>query len=1136
MGDNEQCWTCEVGDDEVLEAMGPDRDERRTMKMNDPKEPTPEERLEHEKTHLPYRSWCQHCVKGRGKEMPHRRQEEAGGLPEVHFDYAFMGDEGDPGGTVPMLVARSRQDRMTLATAVPRKSTGEFVVNRVMAFLKEVGLEAADVVVKSDQEPAIMSLVEEVGRKKAAHGGRWVMEASPVGSHASNGAVERAIQSVEGQVRVLKDALETRWGVKIKAANAVIPWIMEYAAYLLSRFEVGHDGKTAFERCKGKKAKVLGLEFGEAILWRRKPVGGALGKLSVMWADGVFLGMKGRTGECIVGDQTGVWKTRTAQRKPEAMRWKSGYAEWIKWVPWKVSEDDVKADGESYEVLRPEAGDVPEPGLGRMAGAVPRKAKIRREDLMTHGFTAGCEGCKAILAGTTARAHSAKCRGRMEDLLKDEPRMKDAKERANEFLSKVLEEEDKKRAKLMENQEGQDKVGAQEKDREKDTRMEDGALEARLPQSASAGSSGCNETERKMQVEGDLRLGMEQSTAMATDAGSSRQDRRGIDGGDDGSGAKKMMKTGDGAMAVEDRQGEKRKTEGGGDEEREREDREDLQDMDMVEVDEEENPINEWDGDEAYTDQKTGGDIDPELAKAARAEEVRFMEKIGLYDEVPIRECWEETGSPPVSTKWVDINKGSAEKPDIRCRLVARDFKPKGEKDRIDLFAATPPLEAKKFLFQHAVQENWRRRRARRPGIKVMFIDVKKAHLNGVLKEDERAYIELPGDAGQRGVCGRLKRWLYGMRPAAGAWEDDYSERLAEIGFRKGAAAPTAFYREADEVRCVVHGDDFTFTGELEALRQIARDMEKSYELKVRGILGDEAGDDKRITILSRVVEWVQEGIRYVADPRHAEEIVQHFGLDGSSKGLDVPIIKEDEMGIGPGEDLVGEGLREFRGLAARANYLSADRVDVQYAAKEICRDMAKPNDRSMAKLKRLARYLLKYPEGAIMFKPNRHEERGNVLDVYSDSDWAGCTRTRKSTSGGLARYCGGGILKSWSSTQATVALSSGEAEYYAVVKAAAEGLGVMALMADLGIEGRVRLWVDSSAAKSISSRVGLGKLRHLEVKYLWVQQLVKKKRITIHKVRGEFNPADWLTKPGSTTQRREAFERNDYFVKSLHA
>lgn len=68
-----------------------------------------------------------------------------------------------------------------------------------MAFLKEIGCEHGDLIVKSVQEPAILSIVSEVGRLRAVGGGsKYINENSPVGSSASNGVVERAAQSVEG--------------------------------------------------------------------------------------------------------------------------------------------------------------------------------------------------------------------------------------------------------------------------------------------------------------------------------------------------------------------------------------------------------------------------------------------------------------------------------------------------------------------------------------------------------------------------------------------------------------------------------------------------------------------------------------------------------------------------------------------------------------------------------------------------------------------------------------------------------------------------------------------------------------------------------------------------------------------------
>ena len=139
---------------------------------------------------------------------------------------------------------------------------------------------------------------------------------------------------------------------------------------------------------------------------------------------------------------------------------------------------------------------------------------------------------------------------------------------------------------------------------------------------------------------------------------------------------------------------------------------------------------------------------------------------------------------------------------------------------------------------------------------------------------------------------------------------------------------------------------------------------------------------------------------------------------------------------------------------------------------------------------------------------------------VYSESDWAGCLRTRKSTSGGGVDIPGG-ILKTRSSTQASIAQSSGEAEYYALVRAASEALGMKSIMHDLGWDCKIRLLVDSSAAKSIASRTGLGKLRHLEIKFLWLQECVRRGKVVMSKVRGDLNPADVLTKPKSLEDMR---------------
>ena len=117
-------------------------------------------------------------------------------------------------------------------------------------------------------------------------------------------------------------------------------------------------------------------------------------------------------------------------------------------------------------------------------------------------------------------------------------------------------------------------------------------------------------------------------------------------------------------------------------------------------------------------------------------------------------------------------------------------------------------------------------------------------------------------------------------------------------------------------------------------------------------------------------------------------------------------------------------------------------------------------------------------------------------------------------------------VLKTWSSTLASVSLSSGEAEFYGVVRAAGQGLGYQSLLQDLGIELPVRVWTDSTAAIGICSRQGLGTQRHIATHSLWVQQGLRSERFTLHKVAGEKNPADLFTKHMPSRERLSTLVR----------
>ena len=138
-------------------------------------------------------------------------------------------------------------------------------------------------------------------------------------------------------------------------------------------------------------------------------------------------------------------------------------------------------------------------------------------------------------------------------------------------------------------------------------------------------------------------------------------------------------------------------------------------------------------------------------------------------------------------------------------------------------------------------------------------------------------------------------------------------------------------------------------------------------------------------------------------------------------------------------------------------------------------------------------------------------QEPSCVIRAFSDSDWGGCIRTRKSTSGGVL-FNGDHMVKHWSKLQSGVALSSGEAELYACNKSATESLVFKQLCVDLGDNKSIHCHVDASACKGMVMREGAGKAKHIDVAELWLQEKITEGRLVVHKVARERNCSDALT------------------------
>ena len=1264
--------------------------------------PSKQEIEEHMATHMPFRSWCPFCVAGKAVSSGHHHKPEGPGLvPVISIDYAFMGkgqvneegveEGGEEGSQNPLIVLEDDTTKAVMAHMVPRKGADEHAVMRIVQDIKNLGYKK--VIFKSDQEPAILALKEEVRRMLSQD---VIMEASPVGESQSNGREENAVRRVKGQLRTIKEGLDYRYGARIPASHPVLSWIPRQAAATLTRYSVGKDGRTPYQRWKGKRFKKEVAEFGECVWYLRPRTKGVTGMMG-RWSEGIWLGVREETGEAMIGTKDGVMRARTVRRKASSQeRWNRGKLDQVTMTPWNVGKDRMRDEDIKIEIpgQDEEVRAAPEPEDRRM---IRRRFQIRTEDVKRMGETPGCPGCKAAMGRGTNKVHTEVCRSRFEDMLVQarDPRIERWMHRLADEMEAMKEREGAEDAarrsqnqqESEDSQEGhpgasasdepppqQDDDDEEIKDAEarsaedeaedvimavmgkgRDTgkrrrkwsdgvdRMEDElrmygaghhvteiyspprvtvwADKMRLapglafdltqsdpedgkpwdfndPRKAAKarrwiemnkpllliGSPMCaafsqlnninfsrmspedvqkviehgtrhlefcmqlyriqmrnglyflhehpaqarswkNEEVRKIMnrrdvktVEGDMcAFGMQikdgglmhnvkKRTKFMTNASriarrlskscSKDHDHIRLEGG---SRTRQSEVYPEGLCkeiirGLKDQMRDDGRITSGG--------------LGTVCTVEEYKPENEEMEEEIkrYWDDISGKELDPELVKRARVEEIEEFNKHRVYVKVPIEECIRVTGKKPIGSRWVDINKGDENNPEYRSRLVAKEIK---KDNNQDLFAATPPLEAKKLLMSLAMTEGVGFERGKeKSGMRIDFIDVRRAYFYSPSERD--VFVDLPEEDYEPGMCGKLVKSMYGTRDAARNWEKEYTGFMRDAGFKQGLASPCAFYHQDRNIRAAIHGDDFTLLGHKQDLDWFRNKIKGKYSVKFRGRLGPGSDDDKSIRILNRIAEWREDSIRYEADQRHAELIVKHLGLGGgNAKAVTTPGQKRTKEEEGDEEELASAEATKYRALTARAMFLAQDRTDIGFAVKELSRRMSKPRKMDMKELKRLGRYLIGKERMILEFK---RQDRNSIIDVWTDTDYAGCQETRKSTSGGNIML-GSHMIKGWSTTQAVIALSSGEAEYYGLVRGSSIGIGMKGLMKDLGCQMRVRASTDSSAALGISKRRGLGKVRHIELNQLWLQEKVNNKEIEIRKVRGEDNVADALTK-----------------------
>ena len=177
---------------------------------------------------------------------------------------------------------------------------------------------------------------------------------------------------------------------------------------------------------------------------------------------------------------------------------------------------------------------------------------------------------------------------------------------------------------------------------------------------------------------------------------------------------------------------------------------------------------------------------------------------------------------------------------------------------------------------------------------------------------------------------------------------------------------------------------------------------------------------------------------------------------------------------------------------------------EIAYAVKNLSRQLAGPSELDMQDLKQCVRYTLGHSNNWLFLTAQdkrRTPDELAMIEVFNDADWAGDTKSMKSTSSVFTRIDGFTIGVN-AQLQDTRAQSSGESEFHALGAGHADGLYVKAILHDLGMQPKTNLRCDVRATRALAQRQGLSKrTRHVKVKYLYVQDLVKSREIAVSRV-----------------------------------
>ncbi|KAL9233204.1 hypothetical protein vseg_008229 [Gypsophila vaccaria] len=472
----------------------------------------------------------------------------------------------------------------------------------------------------------------------------------------------------------------------------------------------------------------------------------------------------------------------------------------------------------------------------------------------------------------------------------------------------------------------------------------------------------------------------------------------------------------------------------------------------------------------------------------AMKKEVNALEKNGTWKIVDL-----PTGKRPIGCKWVYKIKykadGTMER--YKARLVAQGFTQIEGVDYHETYAPVAKMASVRCLLTVAMSKGWF----------IEQLDVNNAFLHGDLEEE--VYMRIPQgfEKNMKNKVCKLTKSIYGLKQALRNWFSKLSISLKGYGFVQSLADYSLFTYNKNDVfiGVLIYVDDMIVVSNVkEECNKFKRFLDKSFGIKDLGrlqyFLGIEVAHNK-------------DGI-FLNQRKYAVEIIEETGMRGSRTAF-TPIQPRHNLALAKGYVL--KDVMKYRRRIGRLVYLTITRPDLVYAVHILSQFFNEPRKEHWEGVLRVVRYIKRNPSKGISLKRN-----GSLnLVGYCDSDYASCPLTRRSLSGYYVSL--GGSPISWKAKkQATVALSTAEAEYRSIRAVTSELVWTKAFLASLGVfhTNPMRIFCDNQSAIHIAKNpVFHDRTKHIEVDCHFVRQHLVSKSISVSHVCSKEQIADLFTK-----------------------